>query len=66
VTVVLKQKFLTKYTALLSVEMKLPSKRLLKDISFQGLVEELEKLESARSVSKTCQYTMTNRFAASA
>jgi hypothetical protein len=46
--------------------MKLPSKRLLKDISFQGLAEELAKLESARSVSKTCQYIMTNKFVASA
>jgi hypothetical protein len=66
VTVVLKQKFLIKYTAPLNAEMQLLSKKLLKDISFQELAEELVKLESARSVSKTCQYITTNKFAASA
>jgi hypothetical protein len=66
VTTVLKQKFLTKYIAPLSVGMELLSKKLLKDISFQELVVELEKLESARSASRTCQFITMNRFAVSA
>jgi hypothetical protein len=63
---VLKQKFLTKYTALLSAGMELPNKKLLRGINSQGLVVGLAKLESVRSVNKTYQSTTMSRFAVSA
>jgi hypothetical protein len=46
--------------------MQLLSKKLLKGTSFQELVEELEKLENARSVNKICQSTMMSKSAVSA
>jgi hypothetical protein len=65
VTTVLKQKFLTKYTAPLSAGTELLNKRLLKDISSLGLVVGLARLESARSAIKTYQSITTIQFAAS-
>jgi hypothetical protein len=62
----LKHPFLIKYTARQSVEMLQPKKKLQKDISFQGLVEELEKLESVKPASSNYQYTMMIKFAANA
>jgi hypothetical protein len=66
VTTVLKQKFLTKYIALLSAGTELLNKKSLKGISSLGLVVGLVRLESVKNAIKACQSIMMNQFVASA
>jgi hypothetical protein len=61
----LKHLFLIKYIARQGVEMLQPKKRLQKGISFQELVEELARLESARLVTKIFPFITTTQFVAS-
>jgi hypothetical protein len=63
---VLKQLFLIKYTALRNAGMLQLKKRLLRGISFLGLVAEQEKLESARHAIKTYQFITMTRFVVNA
>jgi hypothetical protein len=59
----LKQAFLTKYTALQNAETLQLKKKLLKDISFLELAAEQEKLENAKRVIRIYQSIMMTQYA---
>jgi hypothetical protein len=62
----LKQAFLIKYTALPIAEILQLKKKLLRGISFLGLVAEQEKLENAKHAIKTYQFITMTQYAANA